>query len=72
MLESAIRNAPQIAARILDHEPLGHLGMPEEVAEVVGWLCSPTASFVTTHRMAIDSGITSWAKHNPAVFPHPR
>jgi NAD(P)-dependent dehydrogenase (short-subunit alcohol dehydrogenase family) len=57
MVEGGLQNNPQFEARILDHEPLGRLGRPEEVAEAVVWLCSDAASFVTGHSMIIDGGI---------------
>ncbi|MCE2462297.1 MAG: SDR family oxidoreductase [Dehalococcoidia bacterium] len=37
-------------------EPVGRLGTPEEVAEVVVWLCSDAASFVTGNVMPVDAG----------------
>ena len=36
--------------------PLGRVGNPEEVAEVVVWLCSDAASFVTGDAIAVDGG----------------
>jgi len=36
--------------------PLGRMGEPEEIAEVVTWLCSDAASFVTGHALAADGG----------------
>ncbi len=38
-------------------EPIGRLGEPEEVAAAVLWLCSPAASFVIGHALAIDGGV---------------
>ena len=37
-------------------EPIGRMGKPEEVAEVVVFLCSDSASFVTGNAMAVDGG----------------
>lgn len=40
-------------------EPLGRMGTAEEVAEAVMWLCSPGASFVTGHALAVDGGFVA-------------
>lgn len=37
-------------------EPVGRMGLPEEVAEAVVWLCSDASSFVTGDAMAVDGG----------------
>lgn len=39
-----------------DMEPIGRMGLPEEVAEAVIWLCSDSSSFVTGQALAIDGG----------------
>ena len=39
--------------------PLGRLGVPEEIAEMVVWLCSDRASFVTGAAYAVDGGWTA-------------
>ena len=31
--------------------------VPEEIAAAVRWLCSPAASFMVGHAMAVDGGI---------------
>ncbi len=36
--------------------PIGRIGEPAEVAELIVWLCSPKASFVTGVNMPIDGG----------------
>ncbi len=43
---------PELAARI----PLGRLGLPEEVADVVAFLCSPQARYVTGHALDVNGG----------------
>jgi len=40
--------------------PLGRWGYPSEVGEVVAWLCSDAASYITGIAMPIDGG---WAAH---------
>ena len=39
--------------------PIGRIGEPEEVAELVVWLCSPRASFVTGANIPIDGGFVA-------------
>jgi len=50
---------PQRAERMAAGEPVGRMGMPEEIAGAVVWLCSDAASFVTGHAMAVDGGLTA-------------
>jgi NAD(P)-dependent dehydrogenase (short-subunit alcohol dehydrogenase family) len=45
--------------RYTSRAPMGRMGMPEEVAEAVVWLCSDAASFVTGHTMAVDGGVVA-------------
>jgi 3-oxoacyl-[acyl-carrier protein] reductase len=38
--------------------PLGRLGTPEDVAKVVGFLCSQEANYITGQVIAVDGGMT--------------
>jgi len=39
--------------------PIGRIGTPDEVAELIVWLCSPSASFVTGANIPIDGGFVA-------------
>jgi len=45
--------------RIASRQPMGRGGTPEEVAEVVVFLCSDGASFMTGSTLVIDGGLTT-------------
>ncbi len=53
---SAMKRDAKMAKAILEQEPIGRLGTPEEVAELVVWLCSDKASFMVGAEVAVDGG----------------
>jgi NAD(P)-dependent dehydrogenase (short-subunit alcohol dehydrogenase family) len=48
----------QAYAEIAKQVPIGRAGRPEEIASAVLWLCSPGASYVLGHALAVDGGMT--------------
>ena len=59
MLETLVTRNPQVGERLLASQPNGRFASPEEVAEVVVWLCSDAASFVTGAALPVDGGYTA-------------
>ena len=43
--------------RLIAGVPMGRFGRPEEIAAVIGFLCSPAASYMTGQTLNVDGGI---------------
>jgi NAD(P)-dependent dehydrogenase (short-subunit alcohol dehydrogenase family) len=56
MLQGYMSLGPQVEKMIRTSTPGGRLGLPEEIAEAVVWLCSDRASFVNGASMLVDGG----------------
>ena len=52
----AVLTSEEAKARILSRTPLKRLGEPSEVADVVAWLASDAASYVTGEIVVVDGG----------------
>ncbi len=63
MVDKILRAKPEHAQGIIDaiveREPVGRFGTPEEIADAALWLCSDGASFVTGAVLAADGGFVA-------------
>jgi NAD(P)-dependent dehydrogenase (short-subunit alcohol dehydrogenase family) len=63
MLDSLAEQATggeQTSAQMMDAlHPIGRIGTPNEVAELIVWLCSPRASFMTGAIIPVDGGFVA-------------
>jgi 3-oxoacyl-[acyl-carrier protein] reductase len=50
---------PQRVKAAIEHTPLGRLGEPEDIADVVAFLASDGARFITGQTIFVDGGVTA-------------
>lgn len=55
-LTDALQHDDARSRAILERTPLGRWGQPEDVAQVVAFLCTPAASFMTATVVPVDGG----------------
>lgn len=56
MVDRFIHGEAQIRKQLVEGEPVGRVGQPEEIADAVLWLSSQSSSFVTGHPLVVDGG----------------
>ncbi len=59
MIDRFTHGDPEAEKAMTAMEPMGRLGKPEEIAEMVVWLCSDKASFVTGEPYPVDGGFVA-------------
>ncbi len=58
MLQRGIQAQPAVGEILNKSMPLGRVAVPEEIANVVHFLASPGASFITGQSIVVDSGVS--------------
>jgi NAD(P)-dependent dehydrogenase (short-subunit alcohol dehydrogenase family) len=51
---------PDLRAAVESRIPMGRVASPEEIADVIALLASPSASYVTGHGLVVDGGLSAW------------
>jgi 2-deoxy-D-gluconate 3-dehydrogenase len=59
LTDGYMRQHPDRAAAALEHTPLGRVGEPEDVADVVTFLASDASRFITGQTIFVDGGLTA-------------
>jgi meso-butanediol dehydrogenase/(S,S)-butanediol dehydrogenase/diacetyl reductase len=71
MVEDAFalaRNPAAAKADALARHPAGRMGRPEDIANMVAWLASDQAAFVTGQCFTCDGGLTAASPLQPGLF----
>jgi NAD(P)-dependent dehydrogenase (short-subunit alcohol dehydrogenase family) len=58
MVVGMLASQAEAMGELMKDVPIGRLGRAEEIADAVLWLCSPAASLVVGHALAVDGGYT--------------
>ncbi|MCQ0093082.1 SDR family oxidoreductase [Roseovarius sp. M141] len=65
----ALANDPEAAKRdALARHPVGRMGTPEDIANMVSWLASDQAAYISGASFTVDGGMTAASPLNPGLF----
>jgi NAD(P)-dependent dehydrogenase (short-subunit alcohol dehydrogenase family) len=59
MVQNSIMQDPEYGQRLVMMNPMRRLGTPEEICNVIMFLCSEKASFMNGQAVAVDGGLTA-------------
>ena len=59
-LTSTVLKDENFMREVLNRTPMKRIGLPEEVAAAVAFLCMPASSYITGQCLAVDGGFTSY------------
>lgn len=72
-MTEAIYNQPKLARARAAIVPLGRIAGPDDIADVIAFLLSPAASYITAQSLVVDGGLTrSILNHAPGVAATPK
>ena len=65
----ALADNPEAAKKdALARHPVGRMGAPEDIANMVSWLASDQAAYVSGASFTVDGGMTAASPLNPGLF----
>lgn len=59
MIQRVVEEHPPMKDYLANRAPIGRMGEPNEIAQVVVWLCSDESSFITGVALPVDGGWTA-------------